>query len=37
MAGVFPNAWLHVEPALAPLFNNATIPGRVFREFLVGG
>jgi len=37
MAAVFPSARLHVEPALAPLFNDATIPGRVFREFLVGG
>jgi len=37
MAAVFPNARLHIEPALALLFNDATIPGRVFREFLVDG
>jgi hypothetical protein len=34
MAAAFPCARLHIEPALAPLFNDATIPGRVFREFL---
>jgi pimeloyl-ACP methyl ester carboxylesterase len=36
MAAAFPNARLHVEPALAPIFNDATIPGRVFRRFLLG-
>jgi pimeloyl-ACP methyl ester carboxylesterase len=35
MAAALPSARLHVEPALAPLFNDATIPGRVFREFLL--
>jgi pimeloyl-ACP methyl ester carboxylesterase len=35
MVASFPDARLHVEPALAPLFNDATIPGRVFREFLL--
>jgi pimeloyl-ACP methyl ester carboxylesterase len=34
MAAVFPAARLHVEPALALLFNDATIPGRIFRQFL---
>jgi pimeloyl-ACP methyl ester carboxylesterase len=36
MAAVFPNARLHVEPALAPLFNESKIPGHVFRSFLAG-